>query len=178
MAERAKNWRRSKEIVFMETQDSTGKYEFKILDQEGDENGVNPVFLVGKQGILPKEQTLPLTHHLMVAFFCCPAQTSRKCQKLMSPPAEPGVYPREILLALLPIEWVKREPKIFIRTGPGGAFRPRQDSIGGNHPGFQSGRSGSAGHLFPTPWRKTGPRVKSGQPKFVPTRTDGRTTAS
>jgi hypothetical protein len=61
----------------METQDSTGKYEFKILDQEGDENGVNPVFLAGKQGILPKEQTLPLIHHLMVAFFYCPARGSK-----------------------------------------------------------------------------------------------------
>jgi len=33
--------------------------KFKILDQEGDENGVNPVFLAGKQGILWKEQTFP-----------------------------------------------------------------------------------------------------------------------
>jgi hypothetical protein len=35
--------------------------KIKILDPEGKENGVNPVFLVGKQGILGGKGSLPVT---------------------------------------------------------------------------------------------------------------------
>jgi hypothetical protein len=60
-AERAKNSRRSKDKDFIPGQDSFHYSEIKILDQRGNENGVNPVFLVGKQGILWGEEVFPCT---------------------------------------------------------------------------------------------------------------------
>ena len=81
-------------------------------------------------------------------------------------------------MGLLPIEWVKREPKKFYRSGPGGASRPWQDSIGGKTPGFRSACLASARHLYPTPLGKAESWIESVRHKYVPTRTDERTTAS
>jgi hypothetical protein len=81
-------------------------------------------------------------------------------------------------LGLLPIEWVKREPKILSRIGPGGASRPGQDSIGGKTLELLCGCLASARHLSPTLLRKAESWVKSGQPKYFPTRTDETPAAS
>jgi hypothetical protein len=50
---------------------------------------------------------------------------------------------------------------------PRGASRPRQDSIGGNIPGFRSAHSGSAGHLFPTPDAKPKPGPNHSKQSFL-----------
>ena len=83
-----------------------------------------------------------------------------------------------IIFDLLPIEWVKRNPDLHSPAGPGGAFRPGQDSIGGEKTRIRKRLLGFRKAPVPDPFADNQRLAGSGQPKNFVTWTDERKNAS